>query len=286
MFRRIINRVPIRCIGTSAAIRPMMKNLPAVQKTLPTSMVKVNQTKNSLNDVEVVYPFKDPFDKYKDKKYNLDMTDNVCHVDHWEITKDFIEVIESGDYELFNKFHSTYVKNYKDILQSYSRDSNKLQFYDIAWRSESEIKFDVYNRMMNYTFREICYRGKADLKFIKWFNDLNVVEETHYCCALNTACTTGDLKLAKALYASRPVDFSRFTDPRDREDVGFMLDYFRSAASRGHLELAKWLYDLGAHKYGFPPSNVKAIVQRDAKKEVYEWLNTLPEFKNVEAKIN
>lgn len=279
MQRQIIQRL-IRCISNSTSIIPRKNYIPQVIKVSQVLPVVINNNTNNLVTNQIYNnnldynPYDDPLDKYKNKTYNLECTSNVCHIDHWELSKDFITVCQTLEVYHVRRFHDNYVKNYANKLDEYSKGTRT--FYDLAWRSTSTIKFDVYHRFMNYNFREILYINKnVSKELIQWFMSLGIIDKGHYHCALNTLCCTGGFETAKIMNEVQPFDFK--WKPENNE---YHLDYFRSAASNNHLEMAKWLYKLDAHKdYYFGYNNIKQIVNERANKEVKEWLKTLKEFK-------
>ena len=208
------------------------------------------------------------------KLYNLEGKENICHVSQWELSKDFIKVCQTCELSEIKKFYEMYVKNYQQKLYEYSNGT--YTFYDRGWNSNGTITFDIYGRFMNYNFRELIFQNKnVSKELIEWFMSLKIIEKGHYHCALNVLCNTGGFETAKLMHEVQPFDFK--WKPEKKE---YHLDYFRSASSNNHLEMAKWLYELKAHEnYEFGYDNIKRIVNERANEQVKNWLNSLEEFK-------
>jgi len=208
--------------------------------------------------------------------YDLSNTPNLCHVDEWQISKDFIDICKTNNLESIKKFYHMFVETYEQYLLSLS--NNTMEFYDTAWRFVNKINFEegLLKRFMNYNFRELMYCNRHISKeVIQWF--IPHIDMIHYYCAFNTLCLIGDFRTAKIMYELQPFDFIQYNKEGDGN-----LDSFRSAAANGHLELAQWLYTLGAHhnyKYGY--DNIKQIVNNSSRagNDVKLWLNSLPEFR-------
>lgn len=208
--------------------------------------------------------------------YDLNNTDNVCHVDEWKLFHDFLRVCDTNNLIEVTNFHDNYVRNYDVNLRQYSKSKDALVFYDSAWRSIQTLNFDIYNRFMNYSFRKsMCQNQNVTNEIVAWFLSTGAIDDLHYHCAFNTLCHTGNLKTAKIMNDLKPIDFHI----HEKKEVH--LDYFRAAASCNHLEMAKWLYSLGAHKdYVLGYSNIKKIVDSYANEEVRQWIRTLQEFRD------
>jgi hypothetical protein len=142
--------------------------------------------------------------------YDLNYATNVYHVDEWELTKDFVNLCLTNNLAKTKKFHDSFVVNYHDFLKDRSLEKYCLCFYDLGWKQNLEIDYDVYSRFMNYNYRTYCDKSiTADKNMIEWFNSSYKIESIHHHYAFNTAMLCNKIELVKILHEIRPIDFTR-----------------------------------------------------------------------------
>jgi hypothetical protein len=211
--------------------------------------------------------------------YGLQYTQNVCHCNEWKIYKDLMEIALNNDYDKFVWFYENLIKNYFEHLKKESKLSEKLVFYDNAWRSDNEVTLDIYKKFSNELFRDLvyCYSNNKNtnensykiLKYMIWTNDVHIDQISY---AQNSVCSVGDFKMFKFLDSNVNINYNI--------EHG---DFFRSACSKGHLEIAKILFEKKVHelnKFGF--DNTFYIVCRDCNNiNVIKWLCSIYDGKHI-----
>jgi len=258
-------------------IRPSVPPAPVLLKPVQSDIVVYKSSAycghTEVDTFDKYDVFDDPINCYKHKSYNLENTQNVFHVDNWELMKDFINVCQTYDIYHVNRFYELFVKNYAQRLDSYSEGTRT--FYDIGWHTRTTLTYDIHHRFMNYAFCKLIHTNKnVSNELLVWFHKLGVIDKGQYHCVLNVLCNTGGFDTAKRMHSIRPFDF-KWKPIKDE----YYLSYFRNAVVNNHLTMAKWLYDLGAHKdYVFGYKNILCLANERSNTEVKEWLMTLPEF--------
>jgi hypothetical protein len=165
------------------------------------SIIKKNK---SSPHIFCVYPKKHPH------IYDLNYTNNVYHVQHWKLTKNFINCSLTNNLEETKNFHDSFVVNYHDFLKGRSLEKYSLCFYDSAWKQNLEIDYDVYSRFMNYNYRTYCEESKiANKNMIEWFNSTYKIESLQHYFAFKNAIYSNKIELVKILHKIRPIDFTR-----------------------------------------------------------------------------
>jgi hypothetical protein len=204
------------------------------------------------------------------KKYSLNHKGNIYHVSEWELTNDFEKICSLNNMNGVIHFHNRIIKNYPDFLKNESNGT--MTFRDYIWGQNININFDVYQKFMNCVFRDLVVNNKINEELIRWFDSLGVIQNETYYYTFNTLCHTGDLKNAKLIHEICPIDFNYEH-----------LDCFRTVLSRNKLEMAKWLYEIGAvvkdpKEIPNTIQNIVMIAKRDSNSETLEWLKGLKEF--------
>jgi hypothetical protein len=275
----------VRYAAGSGALLPILSPVfpaPVVQKPVQSAIVVhkpsayCGQTEIDIYTMNPFESFDDPINQYKQKTYELNNTRNVFHVDCWELFTDFKYICQSYDIYHVKRFYELFVKTYAQRLDSYSEGTRT--FYDSGWSTKTTLTYDIHHRYMNYLFRELIHENKHISKdLLVWFHSLGVIDKGHYHCALNVLCSTGGFETAKLMHSIRPFDF-KWKPEKDE----YHLDYFRSAVANNHLEMVKWLYELGAHKdYKFGYGNILKIANERSNTDMKTWLKSLPEFQTL-----
>jgi hypothetical protein len=202
--------------------------------------------------------------------YGLHYKYNICHCDKWKIYEDIFDIAIKNDYEKFVWFYENFINKLEEHLKKESIDETKLIFYDAAWLSKNEINFNILKKFTNVLFRDlVCsYANSKDkntntYKILEYLIKSGNLDIDQISYAQNTVCNIGD------------VDMFKFLD--SQIDINYGVehgDFFRSACSNDHLEIAKLLYEKKVHelnKFGF--DNTFYIVCRNSKDiNVIKWV--------------
>lgn len=212
-------------------------------------------------------------------KYNLRKDqipfENVYHVNEWRLYYEWKEEIcKTNNIELITNFYNKYIKN----LIGYSNFTLKDIFF-----GNVTINYDFGHRFINDSFRDLAGHDCISKDVIKWFVDLNIIDDKTYHFLFNTLCIKGRLETAKYIYSLHKIDFhKRFENIDDDKDpvwCGY-IDYFRNAVTHNHYEMAKWLRDQDAiPKEQKLIDNIRELSKTHCNLEMQEWLESLDEFK-------
>lgn len=211
--------------------------------------------------------------------YGLQNTFNIYNCNNWTIYKDIFEIAIKTEYDKFVWFYENILNRIEIHIKRESIDDNKLIFYDNAWKSNYEINFNILKKFSNTLFRDLVYHysinyddNTAKYKILKYLIKSNNVELEHIYYSQNTVCDIGDLEMFKFLDSQVFINYNI--------EYG---DFFRLACSKGHVEIAKILYDKGVNKLNsFDFDNIFYIVCRDCLDvDTIKWLSSVYNGKHI-----
>lgn len=215
---------------------------------------------------------------------------NVYHVHEWKITEDWENVCKTNDITKIQEFYSKFIEN---INQEFQKNSlhrlpdEQIRFIDYnSGRNRTvTIDYDIHERFINWSFRQIVAHNVMSSEVIDWFISLGVITENTYHFLFNTLCIIGNYNMAKLIYSKVHIDFNKkiYHDAFvDSSPWNGYIDYLRNAITHNHLEMAIWLYEQGA----MPEErelidNIYKLCMERSNDGMKEWVESLDEYNNI-----
>jgi len=215
---------------------------------------------------------------------------NVYHVHDWKITQDWEHICKTNDIYLINEFYNKFIRNINEEFKKnslYPNQDGAIFLIDyVSGRNLTVcIDYDIHERLINWSFRHIVAHNMISSEVIDWFDSLDVITENTYHLLFNTLCIIGDCNIAKLLYSKINIDFNMriYTDSQiESSPWSGYIDYLRSAITHNHLDMAMWLYEMGAMpKEKELVDNIYKLCMERSNDDMKGWVSSLDEYNNI-----
>lgn len=215
---------------------------------------------------------------------------NVYHVHDWKITQDWENICKTNDINKINEFYNKFIRNINKEFKENSMHAQKdeqIQLLDYSGIKVCavNIDYDIHERLINWSFRQIVPHSAISAEVIDWFNSLDIITENTYHLLFNTLCIIGDCNTAKLLYSKINIDFHMkiHTDSfTESSPWSGYIGYLRNAITRNHLDMAMWLYEMEAMpKEKELVDNIYELCMERSNSDMKEWVNSLDEYSKI-----